>query len=365
MPADKHNAALMPTHGEKAHPLVSVIIVNYNGRHYLEACLRSLLSNNLPPHEIILVDNASTDDSVSYAQRAFPSVRVICNQANLGFGPGCNAAARYARGQYLAFLNPDTVVKPGWLEALIAALQADPQAGLATPKILLLADPERINTCGNEVHYTGLTLCRGFGMMYDAFPHLEEVSAVSGAAFAIRRDLFAALGGFDEAFFLYMEDTDLSWRACLAGYRCLYVPSSIVLHDYTLRFGPLKTFYQERNRYLMLLKGLRWATLLILLPALLLAEGVTWAFTLLRDHLHWRNKVRAYRWIAAHWQEVMRKRRQVQAQRKVPDRDLLRYCAYRLPYEQLDTSLVGRLAGLVLNPLFFILHKLALALIRW
>lgn len=353
------------THSTNGVSLASVIIINHNGRHYLEQCLHSLLSADLPAHEIILVDNASIDDSVFYVQQSFPEVRVLCNQANLGFARGCNTAARYAQGQYLAFLNPDTIVRPGWLEALIAALKADPRAGLATPKILLLANPERINTCGNEVHCTGLTLCRGMGMDHDALPHQEEVSAISGAAFVIHRDLFTALGGFDEAFFLYMEDTDLSWRARLAGYRCIYVPSSIVLHDYALRFGPLKTFYQERNRYLMLLKGLRWGTLLVLLPALFLAEGITWGFALLRDRPHWRNKIRAYWWIASHWQEIMEKRRQTQAKRKVRDRDLLQHCAYRLPYEQLDSGLVGRIAGFVFHPLFFILHKVALALIWW
>lgn len=355
----------MPIRSAKRIPLVSVIIVNHNARQYLEACLRSLLSDTQPTDEIILVDNASTDNSVSYVQELFPSVQIIRNPTNLGFGQACNIAARYAQGKYLAFLNPDTVVRPGWLEALIAALEADPQAALATPKILLLADAERINTCGNEIHCTGLTLCRGLGMAHDAFPYLEEVDAISGAAFAIRRDLFTALGGFDEAFFLYMEDTDLSWRARLAGYQCIYVPSSVILHDYALRFGPLKTFYQERNRYLMLLKGLHWATLLILLPILLLGEAITWGFTLLRDRSHWRNKMRAYGWIARHWQEVMEKRRLTQRLRRVRDRDLLWGCAYRLPYEQLDASLLGRMAGFVLDPLFFVLQKLALTLIWW
>ncbi|MGB9880645.1 MAG: glycosyltransferase family 2 protein [Anaerolineae bacterium] len=342
-----------------------MIIVNHNARQYLEPCLCSLLSDDHSSPEIILVDNASADDSVPYVQRAFPNVRIICNQNNVGFAQACNTAAQHAQGQYLAFLNPDTVVRPGWLETLIAALEADPLAGLATPKILLLANAERINTCGNEIHCTGLTLCRGLGMAHNAFPCQEEVSAISGAAFVIRRDLFIALGGFDEAFFLYMEDTDLSWRARLAGYRCLYVPSSIVLHDYVLRFGPLKTFYQERNRYLMLLKGLHWATLLALLPALLLAEGITWGFTLLRDRAHWRNKIRAYQWIASHWQEVMGKRKLTQRSRKVRDRDLLQRCTYRLAYGQLDTGILGHMAGLVLDPLFFILLKFALAFIWW
>lgn len=346
-------------------PRASVVIVNYNGRQYLENCLRSLIREEHREYEIILVDNASTDGSARYVEQAFPKVRVIRNEANLGFGQGSNVGARQAKGRYLAFLNPDTVVEPGWLEALIAALEADPQAGLATSKVLLLADPEHINTCGNEVHFTGLTLCRGMGMERSALADLEEVGAVSGAAFAIRRDLFEALGGFDEAFFLYMEDTDLSWRARLAGYRCIYVPFSVVLHDYTLRFGPKKTFYQERNRYLMLLKGLQWRTWLVLLPALLLAEAVTWEFVLLRERQRLANKVQAYAWIVRHWGQVMESRRRTQALRKARDHDLLARCSYRLSFEQSDSGLIARLARMAFDPLFFALHRLALALIRW
>jgi len=345
-------------------PIASVIIVNYNGREHVGACLHSLLKGGRQRYEVILVDNASTDGSAEYVERAFPQVKVIRNEVNRGFGHGGNVGARWARGKYLAFLNPDTVVEPGWLEALIAALEADPQAGLVTSKILLMSDPKRLNTCGNEVHCTGLTLCRGMGMTHDKFADLTEVSAVSGAAFAIRRDLFEALGGFDETFFLYMEDTDLSWRARLAGYRCLYVPQSIVHHDYRLRFGPHKTFLQERNRYLMLLKSLRWRTL-PLLPALLLAEVVTWGFVLLRERRHLTNKLRAYAWIVGHWGQIMESRRRTQELRRARDNDLMARCTYRLAFEQTGGGFIARLAHVVFDPLFFVFHRMALVLVWW
>lgn len=362
-PAHQEEAAFAGT--DAMMPIASVIIVNYNGRHHLEKCIPSLRGEGGSDPEIILVDNASTDGSAAYVERAFPEVRVVRSEANLGFGQGSDVGARQARGRYLAFLNPDTVVEPGWLEALIVALEADPQAGLATSNILLVSDPGRINTCGNEVHFTGLTLCRGMGMERSALADLEEVSAVSGAAFVIRRDLFEALGGFDETFFLYMEDTDLSWRARLAGYRCLCVPQSVVYHDYSMRFGPKKTFYQERNRYLMLLKSLRWRTLMFLLPALLLAEVITWGFMLLWERQRLANKVQAYAWIVEHWEEVMESRSRTQALRRVRDRDLLARCAYRLAYEQFDSGLIGRLAHTVFDPLFSVLHRLAMAWIGW
>lgn len=195
----------------------SVIIVNYNGGTDVAQCIRSLESDPYRSYEIILLDNASTDGSAEQVAHMFPDVRIIESSHNLGFGAGNNLAAQHANGEYLAFLNPDTCVAPGWLDPLITALEDDPQAGLATSKILLYDQPERINTCGNDVHYTGLTLCRGAGMPHDALNTLAEVSAISGAAFVMRRNLYEMLAGFDGTFFLYMEDTDLSWRAASQG----------------------------------------------------------------------------------------------------------------------------------------------------
>ena len=368
-PVREHQAATLPTLVLETVPRASVIVVNYNGRRHLKPCLRSLL-RSLPQRyvqetELILVDNGSTDGSADTVAQNFPQVQVIHSEKNRGFGWGNNVGARRARGEYLVFLNPDTIVEPGWLEALIAALESDPQCGLATSRILLLDDPRRINTCGNDVHCTGLTLCRGMGKDRAAFPDQTEVGAVSGAAFAVRRQVFETLEGFDETFFLYVEDTDLSWRARLAGYQCLYVPRSVVYHDYRLHFGPRKTFHQERNRYLMLLKSLRWRTLLVLLPALLAAEVVAWGFVLLRDRRHLANKLRAYGWVVEHWGEIVASRRRVQATRKVSDREMIAGCTHRLAFEQTGEGAIARLAHAVFDPLFYALHRVALALVWW
>ena len=343
----------------------SVIVVAYNGKSYLDRCLRSLFADHQPGYEIILVDNASTDGGVDHVEQAYPQVRVARLQENRGYGSGCNAGAQLADGKYLAFLNQDTAVEPGWLEALITALEENPRAGLATSKVLLWSDSERINTCGNDVHCTGLTLCRGMGMDRRAFLVQEEVAAVSGAAFAVRSDLFRELGGFDEAFFLYMEDTDLSWRARLAGYGCVYVPRSVVYHDYVLHFGPQQTFYQERNRYLTLLKHLRWGTLGALAPALLLGEMVTWGFVVVRERRRWTNKLRAYGWIARHWRRIMEGRRQAQGMRKITDRVLIAPFVHRLAYEQTGQGLLAHLSHVTFDPLFLVLRWFTLALVRW
>jgi GT2 family glycosyltransferase len=341
----------------------SIIIVNYNGGEQVLDCLRSLQADQRSDYEIIVVDNGSTDGSPERIESEFLDVQVICALANLGFGGGNNLGAHYAKGEYLAFLNQDTRVEPGWLNALIAALQDDPSVGMVTSKILLMDDPSRINTCGNDIHISGLTLCRGMGHPATEFESLEEVDAVSGAAFAMRRALFEELGGFDEDFFLYLEDTDLSLRARLAGWHIFYVHGSLVYHDYRLTFGSHKTYYHERNRYRMLLKNLRWRTLLVLLPALLLAEVVTWGFSLARDRKNLGNKLRAYAWMIRNWDDLKQTHNQTQALRQVPDRVLFASAQYRLGFEQTGSGWIPKLSHLIFDPLFFSLRLFAHALL--
>ena len=343
----------------------SIIIVNYNAKERLLRCLESVQSFSGLDYEVIVVDNNSSDGIADVIETELPNVRLIRSKTNLGFGAGNNLATSEANGQHFVFLNPDTLVEQGWLEALLAPFETDPRIGLVTSKILLEQEPERINTCGNSVHFTGLTLCRGLGQPREAFDKRQDVDAVSGAAFAIRSELFEMLQGFDEDTFLYMEDTDLSWRARLAGWRSVFAPDSVVLHHYSLRITPQKIFYQERNRYLMLLKTLRWPTLLLLLPAQLVAELISWGFVVYNDRANFKNKLRAYWWIIANWPAILRKRKATQALRSVPDRKLLQHTTFRLEFDLASKSIVATVAQVVFNPLFFMLKGLAMMLIWW
>jgi GT2 family glycosyltransferase len=345
--------------------LTSIIVVNYNGGEQVLECLRSLEAGGGERQEVIVVDNASQDGSAERIEKAFPGVRLIRTTTNLGFGGGNNLGARQAQGQYLAFVNPDTRVEPGWQEALRRALEADPRAGMATARILLGERPDRVNACGNEMHLSGLTLCRGMGQPRQAYDTPCEVGAVSGAAFLMRRELFERLGGFDASFFLYMEDSDLSLRVRLAGRRILYVPEAVVYHDYRLRFGRRKIYYQERNRYLMLLKVFRWRTLLVLLPALLLAEAVTWGFVLSREPGQVGNKLVAYPAALGSWADWRKARRCTQLTRAIYDRDLLESNVYKLSFEQIGEGCISRLAHIVFDPLFHLCHGLTGIVVRW
>jgi GT2 family glycosyltransferase len=162
-----------------------------------------------------------------------------------------------------------------------------------------------------------------------------------------------------------MEDTDLSWRVRLAGARILYVPDAVVYHNYRLRFGKDKIYYQERNRYLMLLKCLRWSTLLILLPALVLAEAITWGFSLLRDTHNWINKLRAYAWILHNWRAIMQERRRVQRSRVASDAALLAGISPLLAFEQADSGPLPGVMHRLFDPLFVSISQSARLWVRW
>jgi len=360
LPAQAVQAA-EPTH--PAQPSVSIIVIAFNNRHYIDACLQSLCAQAYDNYEIIVVDNASSDGSADYVEAHYPTVRLIRSAANLGFGGGNNLGARHATGDYLVFINMDTVVHQHWLTPLVQTLQDNPDIGMATSKILLLDSPDRINTCGNTIHIAGFGYLRGWMAPSDSFNRASDVPSVSGAAFVMPTALFRQLDGFDEAFNpAYVEDTDLSWRVRLLGYRIRYVPQSLVYHDYGARFNASKFFMLERNRYQMIFKNLHWQTVLLLLPALLLSEIVSWGFAAINGPQHWRAKLGTYAWLIGHVPGLLRRRRVVQRQRLVSDRDILRYCSLRLAFGQTGAGTISRVAQMLFDPLFLLLYQVYWAL---
>jgi len=337
----------------------SVVVVAYNPGHFLQDCVASIYSTQ-PEVEVVVVDNASTDGAVERVKTEFPAIRVIRNERNAGFGTGNNLGTARAKGAFLVFLNPDATVTDDWLEALVRPLVEDHSVGLVTPKVLLRNDPNRINVAGLNVHLSGISMCRGLGLHRTDLDEVAEVAAISGVTFAARRDLFEAIGGFDEDFFLYIEDVDLSVQAWLAGYRCLYVPHAVALHDYDeVEMNTRKTFHVEKGRYLMLLKAFSWRTLLGLLPTLLLAEVITWGWLLWRNPRAMMQKFRSWHWVLTHRKQIARKRCQVQARRACPDTAFLARCQWRLDFAQLAGPRMARAAWAIFGPLLWVTSRIA------
>jgi GT2 family glycosyltransferase len=344
----------------------SVIIVTYNGRHYLDDCLRSVHDELRSGDEVIVVDNGSGDGSAGFVSDHYPQARLLRNAENRGFAAACNQGAAMASGEVLVFLNQDTQVTPEWLRALAEGLGGGHTVGLTTSKALVMSQPERIQACGQDVHYAGLVFARGFGEPAGSLDAAEVVGAVAGCSFAMRREVWQELGGFDETLYMYYEETDLSWRARMRGYRSAYVPDSVVYHDHRPSTASASRLYHSaRNRRIVLLKNWRWQTLFLLAPGLLVAELVEWGLALRQGWVGLKAKLHADLWLARHPGLISRLHTDAQKGRSVSDADILAERVDALLPQEMAVGTVGSVSIAICNALFALNHRLTHVLNRW
>jgi GT2 family glycosyltransferase len=248
--------------------MVSVIVITHNGKHFLKNCFTSLLRQTYGNFVPYLLDNGSSDGSSEYVRENFPLVKILRFNRNLGFSKAYNEAIKRVNSKYIVLLNDDTIVDTRFLEELIKVMESDDKIFAAGSKIFLLDEPNILNHAGGALSIIGAGIDIGMGHI-DApmFNQLKEVGYVCGAAMIIRRDYFIELGGFDEDYFAYFEDVDLCWRAWLKGYKCIYVPSSIVYHKYGGSWGkrksPIRVFLGTRNRLYNIIKNFELRNMLI------------------------------------------------------------------------------------------------------
>ncbi|HLZ42916.1 MAG TPA: glycosyltransferase family 2 protein [Candidatus Sulfotelmatobacter sp.] len=257
-------------------PEISVIIANWNGKHFLEDCLSSLRRQTFRDFETILVDNGSNDGSADYVRQNFPEVRLLALAQNLGFTGGNIAGHKLAQGNLIVLLNNDTEADSEWLQEIRNASICFPDAGSFASKMMYFDDRRRIENCGFELSMAGTTSELGRDELDSpewAYPR-KIFGACAGAA-AYRRNMLDDIGFLDPDFFMIYEDVDLSFRAQLAGYRCVYLPKAVVYHRYrsTIRKRPgTQVFYAQRNIELVYLKNLPTALVLRSAPTRLLYE---------------------------------------------------------------------------------------------
>ncbi|MEJ6978923.1 glycosyltransferase family 2 protein [Pedobacter sp. P351] len=248
-------------------PKVSVVILNWNGKYYLEKFLPSLLGSTYPNVEIIVADNASIDDSVDFIHQNFPQVRIILNKENLGFAGGYNAALSQVNADYYVLLNSDVEVTAGWIEPVIELMESDEMIAVAQPKLKDWNDKilfEYAGAAGGYIDKFGYPFCRG--RIFDTletdkgqYELVSEIFWASGAALFIKRACWEKVSGLDADFFAHMEEIDLCWRLKNLGYKIIYCPTSTVFHigGGTLQSeNPFKTYLNFRNNLAMLLKNL-------------------------------------------------------------------------------------------------------------
>lgn len=310
-----------------------------------------------------MIDNASSDNT-SELINSFPSIKFIETGSNNGYAAGNNYGLQYATGEIIVIANPDTVADKEWVSRLVEPFENDEQLGATTSKVLLYGK-DCINTCGNLSHFTGLDFCRGLDEPSFKFLTLEEIGTISGCSFAIRDSVFKEIGGFDPEFFLYQEDTDLSWRLRIAGYKIMFVPSSIIYHKYSLNITHLKLFYLERNRHMLILKNYQIKTIILSLPSILITELITCCFAISRGMPYIMSKLKAYHWIIKNRDGIMNKRSEIDKNRKMGDGELIRLLEWRIPFEQvIKNRFMIDLADIFVNTIYHANYMMMKSVLR-
>jgi GT2 family glycosyltransferase len=249
MPADPATAPRADP-PKRGWPTVSVVVINFNGRDYLEACLASLRDLDYPADqiEVIFIDNNSTDGSVEFVREHFADCRIVVNDHNTGFSPAVNQGARLANGTYLALINNDAVADPRWVKEAVRTLEMEDRTACVASKILR-DDRRTIDYAGGQMAFYGHGFAKGNKEPDDPDDRKNRATLfASGGAMITRRDVFVDVGGFDDSYFAFFEDVDYGWRLWVLGHEVTYVPASKVYHRH---HGTIERFGYPRERYLL------------------------------------------------------------------------------------------------------------------
>lgn len=314
-------------------PLVSIVVLNWNGKANLVRCLKSLNRVSYNPFEIIVVDNNSTDGSVVFVSTQYPSVRTIVNTTNRGYSGGNNDGINASRGKYVFILNNDTEVEKSFLDPLVALMETDASVACVQPKLVYGDKRTLLNAVGSYFTRTGFLYHYGY-RKNAGLPQYNQrlmIYSAKGAAMLLRKSALDRVGRFDEDFFIYFEETDLCHRLWLAGYKVIYEPDSVIYHyeavDTHKQMNTYTIMYLSyRNRIASFLKNFSTASLALLFPILF----CTYCFLLLVYivTLQWSLAaaiINAIGWNITMFPVMLAKRRRVQSTiRKLSDRELFR-----------------------------------------
>jgi GT2 family glycosyltransferase len=257
--------------GEMIHPLISILVLNYNGKHLLKQCLESIFEQSFTDYELVVVDNNSNDGSTEYIEENFPNITLVKNLENFGFAGGNNRGIKACTGEWIFFLNNDTFLEKNCLEFLAKHIENKKTEQLVFMPLMLKADfPELVDSAGDMLYPWG------YAYRYDAVPankpefsEPKEIALACCGAAVFNRDLIERLNGFDEDFFLYYEDVDLSLRVRHLGAKIWLVPQAKVFHKGSATVGkktPHRLYYIERNRFFAKLKNFPLSTLIKYAP---------------------------------------------------------------------------------------------------
>ncbi len=299
---------------------VSIIVVNWNGERFLKDCLGALSNQSYADCEIILVDNGSSDNSVRFAREYFPEVKIVVLSQNTGFTGGNAAGLEISQGAYIALVNNDARPDETWLENLIQPMLRDRTVGISASK-LIFENTQTVNSAGDGMTTAGIGFNRGLGSDAVNFNVPEPVFGACGAAVLYRRRMLGEIGFLDQDFFLYDEDTDLNFRAQLAGWKCIYVPTAVAYHvanATSKRLSDVHVYYHTRNLEFVWIKNMPAGLMIRFAHHKVIQELGSFCYLCLR-HGKWNSFFRAKRDALRMVPVMLKKRAQIQARKRVPN----------------------------------------------
>ena len=347
---------------------LSIIIVNFNGLDYLDRCIKSIIDSNYKEVEIIVVDNGSSDESVKYIKNKYKNIflsKLFIIELDKNYGPAKarNIGVERAKGEYLCFLDNDTIVHPNWAIPAIEEFKKNKRTGIIQCKLMLASDRNKFDYIGEYLGTNGFLVQRVPANIIDKgdYDYREIILAAKSAGMFIRKSVFDKISGFDTDYFIYVEETDLGWRSWLCGYEAVFIPDSIVYHEFgtsSIVLGESKNnynakFHGSKNYILTNLKNLSFLNLLKILPIhIFLWFGLAF-FSLIKGQF------KAFFWIQCgiFWnifniRKTIKKRQKIQNSRKIDDKILMQKIMIKKPFfyyfnKAIDQSRIGNANGFV------------------
>jgi len=310
---------------------VTIIAVTYNSSRHLRPFLESVRSQTYPNCELLIVDNASTDNTIEILQSEARWARLIPQRENLGYRRANSLGFERCSTPLMLICNDDVILEPDCVAELVRSMTEKPKAAMICPLITLYDQPQTVNTVGNRLSITGFYSARGKGRIAAEFSESSQLISVSGCCFLYRRDVYLELGGFSadfdgfpSAWHASYEDVDLSYRARCAGYEILFQPSAVLRHRYIQKpMRPTRFSSMMFGRALLVLRNFEISTILRLAPLFAFCEIALLGYALLKGPLFLAEMLRLWIWLTTHPRRLIRMRRSVQSKRRVRDRELL------------------------------------------
>ena len=309
---------------DKSDPLVSIIVLNYNAGELLFNCVESIFQLSYNNLEVIVVDNASVDQSHKKCKEKFEKIKLIENKQNLGYCEGNNVGIRASKGEFIIILNPDTVVTPNCITELVLAYQIHGE-GLYQPKIISLYEENILQSTGNMLHLYGFGFARDKGVVDSAQRNqIEQIGYASGTCLFTSQQVLKKVGLLDSFLFLYHDDLDLGWRAAHMGIKSYYVPLATIYHaeSYSLKWSSKKFYWLERNRKYCILTHYSKDTYKKMRPYLRQVEFMVWMFYLSRGFFG--TKIRAELDIRKNKKYILEKYQELESKKTISDSELVK-----------------------------------------